>query len=113
MAETDDSSLRAASPQRKESLWKRSKKILDANQITFLQPLLKNSEGGYIFFFSFVVIFGLCWFRLFALFLSKDRVSVAARVDVLGCGLNALHILYFYSSLVKSLPLLGGRCHDR
>ncbi len=47
MEEDDDSSLRAASPHRKESLWKRSKKILDANQITFLQPLLKNSEGGY------------------------------------------------------------------
>ena len=45
MAENNDSSLRAPSPVRKESLWKRSKKILDANQITFLQPLLKNSEG--------------------------------------------------------------------
>jgi len=112
MAETDDSSLRAASPQRKESLWKRSKKILDANQITFLQPLLKNSEGG---------IFFICchlWLVLVSaslpFFYEVPCVCFGqSRCSGVPSQCITIVILYFYSSLVKSVPLLGGRFHDR
>lgn len=74
MAEEDECSLPTASPQKKESLWKRSKKILDANQTTFLQPLLKNSEGKGISIRCHHLLSCAGWFRrswpiLFALFL--------------------------------------------
>lgn len=94
MDEDDDSSLRAASPHRKESLWKRSKKILDANQITFLQPLLKNSEGGC---FQSIVVIIYCSMRVCALVLCFYLRSVYFGPKTVLGSLVSMHYFILYT----------------
>lgn len=99
MAENVTPSLPPSPHQGKQSLWKRSKKILDAKQITFLQPLLKPSQGNTFFDGRMILVdaFEFCSIPLTCLVLYPGRPLILH---------PTLRKSYIRSALIESSSLM-------